>query len=666
MMNFIMRSLRKERIRRNAVYFAVIGFLSLILMILLITNKESENSAVVDNSFRAFSNNRWIDISIPAYGDENNKNFRYSDLLKTIQNECLPRAKFAHELARSIKIDPYSNTENKPYTLVFGGNTAVGQALISELKKNNQPYLNFKGIVDYEATAILDVIPKDMVNVSKAIICVQIPKIRSVSKPYKYDIKRITYMAKVYSEYFTRARIPYIIVMQPPYAVNFVQLAEWFERPLIFVPFLTASNDEDDLENPFVRAAKQCKAYGKATIDQFSDYPVVNIPPQIIAKYILNRPIEDKKDTIQIVAKDSMTVSDILNEALPDCDITYTNNYTMELSRIISVNSEELKSKSNIVQSVAETIKNIQHKKESNNPYLSIVLAVSSQEVKYVRRFLYMLNRAAGIVPFAKFEIIIVNYRNGDQFINNLNIENNLKGKVRIISINDENHNNYIKANSMKNVTFLKNLARNVGIKRAKGDFISVVNPDILLPTMLLEYVADHSFNDGVLYRSNRMDFRSSYAQKLSDDSIFSLLNSPWEFADNSDIAPHCFYEYDGPMIMSKESDIRKYILCSTSDFVLASRNMWDAINGLPEFGGSHDPDGDILASFMRLAPGIVMNYLRDPIIHLNEESESEVPPLGIESIYRKEMICSGKSHVTNTESKGYGIFNIELPEQFI
>ena len=662
MIEIFKRGLRKERGRRLMIKISVACF-SFSMIFLVFLTRYSNFSPRIADSYISGPENRWLEISIPNSGNsEKNSQFRYTNLINSLITNCIPRAKFAHEFSRNIKIDPYSYQSDKPYTFVFGANTALGQAICNELSKRHEPFIRFNGIIDYDATAVLDILPKGMINVSKAIICIQTPQTRAVSSSDKQETKKLSYLAKIYSEYFTRARIPYIIAMQPPYSTSFIQLAEWFEKPLIFVPFLSNSANQYDIENPFIRAAQECNLYGKTSIDKFNGYTVTNINPNIIASYILDHPILDKKDTIRIVTKDGQTVPDVLNAMMPNCNITYTERLSFDIQSIHNIKAHELKSKPNIIETVAENIKKLPNS-PTTKPYLSIVVPVSEHDKDHIRSFLYTIDQAAGAVPLANFELIIINYMNGDSFIQKLNIGSNIRGKVRVIDITEQIHNEYVNNRLYHEAKYLKNLAKNIGIRRSKGEFVLVINPDELIPAIILEYVAGHFFTDGTLYRANRMDVRCSYVKTLNDSSTNKLLNSPWEFPDNNDIAPHCFYQYDGPIIITKDADLRKYMICSTSDFVLASKNLWDAVSGFPEFGSSKDPDGEVLANFMKLAPGVILHYLRDPILHLNDDLDAEIPPLGEESEYRRQMVCSGRSSVLNPENKNYGLLGVSLNE---
>ncbi|MDA9121139.1 hypothetical protein N9J52_03795 [Flavobacteriales bacterium] len=80
---------------------------------------------------------------------------------------------------------------------------------------------------------------------------------------------------------------------------------------------------------------------------------------------------------------------------------------------------------------------------------------------------------------------------------------------VKMISVPSEYHNKIISKGSVKNVPVLEYVAKNVGIRRAKGDYLLLMNPDILVPSSIYQYLAERKLNESSFYRVDRVDYRA-------------------------------------------------------------------------------------------------------------------------------------------------------------
>lgn len=74
---------------------------------------------------------------------------------------------------------------------------------------------------------------------------------------------------------------------------------------------------------------------------------------------------------------------------------------------------------------------------------------------------------------------------------------------LRIITVPEETHNTYRFADS---IPLYQMIAKNVGIRRAKGEFVLCTNIDILFSDMNFELLAEKSLEKGNYYRANRCD----------------------------------------------------------------------------------------------------------------------------------------------------------------
>lgn len=78
--------------------------------------------------------------------------------------------------------------------------------------------------------------------------------------------------------------------------------------------------------------------------------------------------------------------------------------------------------------------------------------------------------------------------------------------QVRVITVSSQLHETFIDQTGVKPVPVLEYLAKNVGVRRAKGNFILVMNPDILLGSEL--FPSFKNLRSDSYYRVNRIDFK--------------------------------------------------------------------------------------------------------------------------------------------------------------
>jgi hypothetical protein len=162
---------------------------------------------------------------------------------------------------------------------------------------------------------------------------------------------------------------------------------------------------------------------------------------------------------------------------------------------------------------------------------------------------------------------------------------------------------------------FFQMIAKNVGIRRARGEFILATNVDILLSDELISFIGHRCLDRGKVYRVDRCDIRNGMPGDV-------LLDEALEYAWNNAIRSHTRYqplELVRHLYGSGESFKRSCVpdpefrgaiddvtvvhehgvweirpdrsarmshlhTNGCGDFMLLSREGWDAIRGYPEF----------------------------------------------------------------------------------
>jgi len=102
-----------------------------------------------------------------------------------------------------------------------------------------------------------------------------------------------------------------------------------------------------------------------------------------------------------------------------------------------------------------------------------------------------------------------------------------IKGKYRSIIVPPKIHNRYGQA---KLFPLYQMIAKNVGIRRAKGDFVLATNIDILFDDTLMEFLSRRLLDKGNIYRAYRYD--SKPGMKTVADAKKNLIRLNLSYAD--------------------------------------------------------------------------------------------------------------------------------------
>jgi len=213
---------------------------------------------------------------------------------------------------------------------------------------------------------------------------------------------------------------------------------------------------------------------------------------------------------------------------------------------------------------------------------------------------------------------------------------------VRVVRVPNELHTQQPMSNRIQLFEFV---AKNTGIRRAKGEFIVATNPDIVFSDAMVGYLASVKLSTDCYYRATRYDI-------LVEGGRVVRANHPL-----------CSIDYRN----SSVGNIKKLaIACvvrvryghkpftnASGDFLMMHRSNWLNLNGYPEIIGS-DKHGrfhvDSFLLYMALSIKLKEVRLAAPIYHLEHERKSTTAiysPL-IDAIYQ----------YFSTNQKGPFLFN--------
>jgi hypothetical protein len=201
-------------------------------------------------------------------------------------------------------------------------------------------------------------------------------------------------------------------------------------------------------------------------------------------------------------------------------------------------------------------------------------------------------------------ELIVVEWNppaNGEPLKNEMpEFPNNNYLNVRYIVVPESNHQTLQNADKLP---LFQMIAKNVGIRRAKGGFIVCTNIDLLFSDELFQQLALRTLNEGCFYRANRCDVPNTISEEQSTDELLkfcklNLLNrlgknsKYYNFKDTS--SPIFQYRYAQPIFsllsfikslyansIKHQFDCLDFDACG--DFTLMSKNDWEKIEGYPE-----------------------------------------------------------------------------------
>jgi hypothetical protein len=190
-------------------------------------------------------------------------------------------------------------------------------------------------------------------------------------------------------------------------------------------------------------------------------------------------------------------------------------------------------------------------------------------------------------------------------------VPSSLRNKVRFILIPADVRDKLRKSLDT-NLTFLEYPLKNAGIRRARGRFVLVTNPYIILPVQFFEFVAERDFNDAIIYRALRADEREAHTIGAIEDAIDDF----WSSDTTLNLARHCKGPSKRATFVRSVEDMRaSECPCGIGDFLMLSRQLMVALGGFNEYPATEWLDWLIASKFWRLVPGFVVQFLVSPVL---------------------------------------------------
>ena len=295
------------------------------------------------------------------------------------------------------------------------------------------------------------------------------------------------------------------------------------------------------------------------------------------------------------------------------------------------------------------------------SPYLSIV--VVGRNDNYGGDFNFRLQNQvtwlSSIVEKIQLptEFIIVNYNPIEDQASLLNTiqwpTNRQYLNIRIINVPNEIHELYYnKPHIRKPVPLYEYIAKNIGIRRAKGEYILASNPDIIYHPAIFKLIKNGGLRKDCYYRADRCDYKigdigtlrgENHELDLIKSKVFKAFLKGYIYSFQAKLP---FFEVAFRWLQLKNSfrlrkeilkvefikistllhlhldvdNIEYYYHCNAGgDFMMMHRDNWYALNACPEntYLSLHT---DALITVMAGTYGLKERVFAQPIFHCDHE----------------------------------------------
>lgn len=170
--------------------------------------------------------------------------------------------------------------------------------------------------------------------------------------------------------------------------------------------------------------------------------------------------------------------------------------------------------------------------------------------------------------------------------------------------------------------------AKNVGVRRAKGRFVLITNPDILFSQNLIDHLGQRNLEDGIVYRCDRYDFNGDGIEsveprdyvRFASSRIFRMLGMEGTMSATVDIK---MPSDQIPISSYNENTLHTN---GAGDFMLISKETAESVGGFYQglaCEGHHDSVSMMRFAIQRVKRGI----FKFPCITLHQDHDRNILP---------------------------------------
>lgn len=219
--------------------------------------------------------------------------------------------------------------------------------------------------------------------------------------------------------------------------------------------------------------------------------------------------------------------------------------------------------------------------------------------------------------------------------------------EMRVITVPRSEH--FKMANSDV-LTIFQMIAKNVGIRRARSEWVLATNPDLIFDNRLVEFMAMADLDEGCYYRATRFDLSQSVFPLVRTDRLLSMCR-----------ARVCARHHaHGPIHTN-----------ACGDFTLLSKAKWMELTGYLEYE-LWSPYIDSVFLYMAYGSGLHQEILPWPVYHPRHarswvvEQPTDFPMLSDADVEGMRLGCTQNNIPFIRNRDGWGLEGVALEEEII
>lgn len=316
---------------------------------------------------------------------------------------------------------------------------------------------------------------------------------------------------------------------------------------------------------------------------------------------------------------------------------------------------------------------------KNKEPYISFVVVGRNDNYgyKFLERFQKFLDSLTYLCERhgLESELIVVEWnppKNEKRLYGALNIRDDRKYlDVRFIEVPEKIHKTLENSDKMP---LFEYVGKNVGIRRARGEFVLITNPDMIFGDEVIQKIAEKNLDRHTLYRTDRFNLHVDVPVSLKDEDIEDFCEKKWVSCWS--VKWGVYYRGLGFFKTLKQFVLRavakqfkkysylKYHGGAPGDFMLLSKEGWENFLGFPEIKrhGGMDSYGCVLS----VADGNKFVAMRSRTYHQFHESDVSSRPKCDLDKYKQEIkkMLSPHGEPIKYNSSYWGLNKYKLKEK--
>jgi hypothetical protein len=173
--------------------------------------------------------------------------------------------------------------------------------------------------------------------------------------------------------------------------------------------------------------------------------------------------------------------------------------------------------------------------------------------------------------------------------------------------------------------SFAEYHAKNVGIRRARGQYVLVTNPDVIFSRALIDWFHQRQLREDVFYRCDRYDFEGSGIELLEPKDFEAFAIDKTFQVHLSDNQVHAIEVRDGQKIFLV-SDGKHIHTNASGDFILASPAVFSKIGGMFAHK-DYRSHSDSITIYKMLNHGVKQSFISGMCVFHQEHPRAEMDP---------------------------------------